>query len=132
MNAIETIEMQEEGTLYKKKGRKYVPVNDVWAYEGLRDGWWLVGVNQNGSGKTMRRLVFPAEAEQQAAIKKNADKILDIIREASEARPAPNRLSAEAEKDLKVWQDKHKKEMAYFEYPSLQDMAEKIITELTK
>ena len=38
MNAEKRIEQKESDTLYKKVGRKYVAINDPWAYDGLREG----------------------------------------------------------------------------------------------
>ena len=63
MKALDRIAHKEQQTLYKKVGKKYVQVNDPYAYDGLREGWWLVKV---ASGCTsIRAAVYPNKAEIQ-------------------------------------------------------------------
>lgn len=125
MNAQERIELKESQTLYKKVGRKYVPVNDPWAYDGLREGWWLVKVS---SGCTsIRAAVYPAKAELQAAIKDKEDQIVDVIRKASEARPKSNSLTKEQKNDWEAFIKKHGNSFNTLEYPSIQENAENIL-----
>tara|TARA_R110000868_G_scaffold369386_1_gene632766 strand:+ start:189 stop:581 length:393 start_codon:yes stop_codon:yes gene_type:complete len=113
---------------YKKVGRKYVQDNDPFAYEGLREGWWLVKV---AAGSTsIRQQVYPNRAEITAAAKDKEDQLVDIIRTASEARPSQNPISPEALADWKVFIAKHGKEFNSLEYPSIQENAEKIIKAL--
>jgi hypothetical protein len=122
-----TIEKQNN-QLYKRVGRKYVQVNDVWAYDGLREGWWLVKV---AAGSTsIRQQVYPNRAEITAAAKDKEDQLVDIIRTASEARPSQNPISPEALADWKVFIGRHGKEFNSLEYPSIQENAEKIIKAL--
>ena len=125
MNAQERIKQKESDTLYKKVGKKYVPVNDPWAYDGLREGWWLVKVS---SGSTsIRSCVYPAKAELQAAIKDKEDRLVDIIRKASEARPKNMPLSEQAKADWERLVARNGKEFNTLEYPSMQENAENII-----
>ena len=68
MKAIDRVYTEKNNVLFKKKGNKYLPANDPWAYSGLREGWWLVKVE---SGSTsIRSIVYPAQAELLAAAKK--------------------------------------------------------------
>ena len=91
MTAYNNILNKQDNQLYKKVGRKYIPASDICAYDGLREGWWLVKVS---SGSTsIRSCVYPAKAELQAAIKDKEDQLVDIIRKASEARPKKTPLS---------------------------------------
>jgi hypothetical protein len=115
--------------LYKKVGRKYVPTSDPFAYEGLREGWWLVKVS---SGCTsIRQALFPYKAELEAAAKDKEDAIMDIIREATEAKPKEGvPLSAEARADWNALVAKHGKEFSVIYYPSHQEVATKIIDKI--
>jgi hypothetical protein len=115
---------------YKKVGRKYIQDNDPWAYDGLREGWWLVRV---AAGSTsIRQQVHPYKAEITAAAREKEDQLMDIIRDASEARPSQNPISPEALADWKAFIAKHGKEFSSLEYPSIQENAEKIIKALLK
>ena len=115
---------------YKKVGRKYIQDNDPWAYDGLREGWWLVRV---AAGSTsIRQQVHPHKVEITAAAREKEDQLMDIIRDASEARPSQNPISPEALADWKAFIAKHGKEFSSLEYPSIQENAEKIIEALLK
>jgi len=115
---------------YKKVGRKYVQDNDPWAYGGLREGWWLVRV---AAGSTsIRQQVHPHKAEITAAAREKEDQLMDIIREASEARPSQNPISPEALADWKAFIAKHGKEFSSLEYPSIQENAQRITEALLK
>lgn len=113
---------------YKKVGRKYVQDNDPWAYEGLREGWWLVKVAPGSV--SIRQQVYPSRAEISAAAKDKEDQLLTIIREASEARPTQRPISPQALADWNVFIAKHGDEFSTLEYPSMQENAEKIIKAL--
>jgi hypothetical protein len=125
MNAQERIKEKESDTLYKKVGKKYVAINDPCAYDGLREGWWLVKV---ASGSTsIRSCVYPAKAELQAAIKNKEDQLIDIIRKASEARLQRRPISEQAKADWEWFIARNGKEFNTLEYPSIQENAENII-----
>ncbi len=36
--------IKEDERLYRKVGKKFVPINDPYAYDGLRNGFWLIQV----------------------------------------------------------------------------------------
>jgi hypothetical protein len=130
MSAFEQILTKEKEQLYRKVGRKYVPINDPFAYDGLREGWWLVKVSLGST--SIRQMLHPARAEVVAAAKDKEDQLVEIIRKASEARPSETRLSDEAKKDWEELIAKHGKEFSTIYYPSFQENAEKIIDALLK
>jgi hypothetical protein len=125
MNAKERIEHKEAQTIYKKVGRKYVPVSDIHAYDGLRAGWWLVKVSEGCT--SIRAAIYPAKAELQAAIKDKEDQMMDVIRKASEARPKSLLLSEQAKADWEWFIARNGKEFNTLEYPSIQENAENIL-----
>jgi hypothetical protein len=130
MNAQQRVYDKMNQIRYKKVGRKYVQDSDPWAYEGLREGWWLVKV---AAGSTsIRQQVYPHKAEITAAAKDKEDQLINIIGKASEARPSQNPISPEALADWQAFIAKHGKEFNSLQYPSLQENAEKIIEALLK
>ncbi len=129
MKAIDRTYTEQNNRLFKKKGNKYVPANDAWAYSGLREGWWLIKVE---SGSTsIRSIVYPAQAELLAAAKDKEDELIKIIREASEAKPKEGvPMSEELRNDWKALVAKHGEELSTIYYPSFQENAEKIVEAL--
>jgi hypothetical protein len=127
MNALTRISHKTQ--LYKKVGKKYIEHNDPWALDGLQDGWWLIKVAP--VSKTIRSIVYPNKAEILAAAKDKQDEVMDIIREASEAKPKEGvPMSEQARKDWQWFIDKHGKEFNTIYYPSFQENAEKIVEAL--
>lgn len=125
MKAYQQILDKSDRDRYKKVGKKYVLCNDFDAYEGLEKGFWLVQVRE---GRTsIKRMVYPANAEITAAAKIKEEKLLDVIREASEARPSKLPISPEALADWNAFIAKHGQEFSMLQYPSWQENAEKII-----
>ena len=96
MRAAENIIEKEKQKIYKKVNGRYVEVSDLYAYEGLREGWWLVKV-QPGS-TSMRSTLYPEYAEVEAAMKDAEDKIVEILRKACEARPKVKKITPEFKK----------------------------------
>jgi hypothetical protein len=94
--------IKEDQRLYRKVGKKFVPVNDPYAYE----------------------------ASIHAAARLMEDKLVDIIRKAGEARPNKTPLSAEEKKDWDALIKKHGDSFNTLFYPSLQENAEKIVKTL--
>ena len=130
MNASTKVYDKMNQIRYKKVGRKYVQDNDPCAYEGLREGFWLVKVVAGST--SIRQQVYPCKAEITAAARDKEDQLVDIIRKASEARPSQNPLTPEALADWQAFIAKHGKEFNTLEYPSIQENAEKIIEALLK
>lgn len=129
MDAYNDIQRKADSILYKKKGNKYIPATDPWAYSGLNAGWWLVKVSEYG-GVSMRSTIYPHRAEIAAAARDKADSLTKIIRESSEARLSKTPISPEALADWKVFIAKHGEEFNSLQYPSFHDNAAKIINEL--
>ena len=73
------------GTLYEKIGRRYKPVSDDKAIDGLRDGAWLVIIE--GGRTRIRRLLEPDFAALYAAAMSMEDSMIDAMRKQSEQRP---------------------------------------------
>jgi hypothetical protein len=130
MNAETRIYDKMNQIRYKKVGRKYVQDNDIWAYDGLREGWWLVKVAPGST--SIRQQVYPSRSEISAAAKDKEDELIKIIREASEARPPKRPLTPEALADWQAFIAKHGEQFNTLEYPSMQENAEKIIEALLK
>jgi hypothetical protein len=118
----------DRAVYYKKVGKKYVEVNDPWAYDGLGEGFWLIQVRPGST--SIRHQVYPAASALTAAARLKEDELVAIIREASEARPQNRKISEEALRDWKKFIKKHGEEFNNLEYPSLQENAEKIIKAL--
>jgi len=130
MIAYDRINYNQEEVLYKKVGRKYIQVNDPYALNGLRLGWWLVKVAPGST--SIRQQVYPHKAEITAAARDKEDQLIDIIRKASEARPPQRPISPEALADWQAFIARHGKEFNTLEYPSIQENAEKIIEAILK
>ena len=39
------VAFKEDQRLYRKVGKKFVPVNDPYAYDGLSNGFWLIRIS---------------------------------------------------------------------------------------
>jgi hypothetical protein len=130
MNAETSASEKTNKIRYKKVGKKYVQDNDPWAYTGLHEGWWLIKVAPNST--SIRAQVYPARAELTAAAREKEDQLVDIIRQASLAKPKAQgiTMSAEAHKDWTQFVRKHGDEFSSLNYPSFQENAEKIVEAL--
>jgi hypothetical protein len=115
----------ESERLYRKVGKKFVPVNDPYAYTGLHNGFWLVHVKEGCT--SIRQQIYPEKAPLTAAARLIEDRLIDIIRKASEARPANIPLTPEQKKDWEKFIAKHGEAFNTLHYPSIQENAEKII-----
>jgi hypothetical protein len=116
---------KEDQRVYRKVGKKFVPVNDPYAYDGLREGFWLIKIEKGCT--SIRQQIYPEKAPLTAAARLIEDKLVDIIRKASEARPAKTALTPEQKKDWEKFIAKHGEAFNTLCYPSIQENAEKII-----
>jgi len=116
---------KEDQRVYRKVGKKFVPVNDPYAYDGLREGFWLIKIEKGCT--SIRQQIYPEKAPLTAAARLIEDKLVDIIRKASEARPAKIALSPEEKKDWDKFIAKHGDSFNTLCYPSIQENAEKIV-----
>ena len=119
---------KEDQRLYRKVGKKFIPVNDPYAYEGLRNGFWLIQVKDGCT--SIRQEIYPDKAPLHAAARLMEDKLLQIICKAGEARPNQTELSPEEKKDWQAFIKKHGDSFNTLSYPSLQENAEKIVKAL--
>ena len=128
--AWDNIAAAESQILYKKVGKKYVPVNDPHAYYGLGKGYWLVKVGE--SSTTIRSSVWPDNVEVEAALRDLEDKILDILRKAEEVKPDKTKLDP---KDVEAWErfiKKRGEKFRYLHWNSLAGIAEEIVGHVKK
>jgi len=116
---------KEDQRIYRKVGKKFVPVNDPYAYDGLREGFWLIHITEGCT--SIRQQIYPEKSAITAAARLMENKLIDIIRKACEARPAKITLSPEEKKDWDKFVAKHGDSFNTLCYPSIQENAEKII-----
>jgi hypothetical protein len=128
MNAMNSIYDKKNRALYEKRGNRYIQINDVSIVDGLRQGWHLVKI-EDGC-KSIYHNVYPAKAEIIAAVKDKQDKLVKIIREASEAKPVNQPLSEQALADWNWVMSRNGKEFNTLSYPSFHENAEKIVNAL--
>ena len=114
--------------MYRKVGKKFVPVNDPYAYDGLRNGFWRIEVKDGST--SIRQEIYPDKAPVQAAARMLEDKLIEIIRQTTEARPSKTPLTEEQKKDWNKFIKKHGEEFNTLHYPSFQENAEKIVQAL--
>jgi hypothetical protein len=119
---------KEDSRLYRKVGKKFVPDNDPYAYEGLRNGFWLIQVKDGST--TIRQEIYPDKAHISAAARVMEDKLVEIIRKAGEALPRKIPLSPEEQKDWNKFITKHGESFNTLAYPSFQENTEKIMAAL--
>jgi hypothetical protein len=120
--------IKEDQRLYRKVGKKFVPVNDPYAYDGLRNGFWLIQIKDGST--SIRQEIYPDKAAIHAAARLMEDKLVQIICKAGEARPNKTMLTAEEKKDWDAFIKKHGESFNTLCYPSIQENAEKIVKAL--
>ena len=95
-------------TLFEKRGRRYYPVRDTDAYQGLGLGSWVVTVMRtDGGGRltTIGRLVNPAHAEVIASIAHAREAMEHAMHEAnSVTRPVNRPMSLKQKRAWKAYQ----------------------------
>ena len=89
--------------LYEKVGRRYIRVNDPWAYEGLREGHWHVWVRPHNV--TIRKFVLPDKKEVSAAIEEVREAMIEAMQEANKSRPSKRALSEKELRAVKAYRD---------------------------
>lgn len=120
--------IKEEKRLYRKCGKKFLPVNDPYAYDGLKNGFWLIQIKDGSTA--IRQQIYPDKAHITSAALLMEDKLVEIIRKSGEARPAKTALTPEQKKDWDRFIKKHGAGFNTLHYPSMQENAEKIIEAL--
>ena len=106
-------------TLYKKEGKRYIPVRDTDAMEGLANGAWLVIV-KDGSIK-VRQSINPDYVSLEAACEGVEDLLRDKLIELSNKKSlqSPKKLTKEQAKAWNKLQKLLKREMVVVEGPSI-------------
>jgi len=113
--------MKEE--LYKKVGRRYVGVNDPWAYDGLREGHHHVWVRPGSV--TVREFVLPSKRDVSAAIEEAREAMVEAMQEANKFRPRSRSLSPRETKAIKAYREIMGKDVEMsFEGISMQDLVD--------
>lgn len=113
-------------TLYRKIGRRYESVHDSEAYNGLPNGCWLVQV-ENGC-TSIRKAVEPNFAAIQFATMMMSNKICKYLSDVSSARPRNMPYTKKQKEIFKLMQNLPDKDrLLYWEYDSLQGMADNIL-----
>lgn len=128
MIARKRIQKKEEAQMYRKVGSKYEPVGDLYAYEGLGEGWWLIRVQPGCT--TVRECVYPDRAEAAAAFRECADQLAKWIMDASSGRPDKHKMTEDEVADWKKLVKKHG--WRYIQYDSAVQIADKVIAEVVK
>ena len=116
--------IQQREQYYIKRGKKYYPVNDPGAYDGLSKGAWLVTVNKGCT--SIRTAIDIKNIKLEAALKYLEDELCNAISEASKMRPSSYPISDKERKAWKAFEKIMGKDMPkYCEYPSNQEIANK-------
>lgn len=120
------------GTLYQKVGKRYHPVRDSHAYDGLGNGSWLVVVDEGCT--SIRQSLTPDTAAVEVAFKITEERLVRILAKASEARFSEKiEMTPREQKAVKAYQKAIGEEKTlYFEYDSLYGMAQTILKELRR
>ena len=115
-----------DGKLYQKIGKRYHPVSDLHAHDGLKQGAWLVVVD--GGCTSVRKCIEPDKASVEAAFKITEDKIVNIIAKACEARPKSIPITPLEQKAIKAYYKVMGGEkLLMFNYQSMYGMAQEIL-----
>ena len=128
-SAADLIRDKERNQLFRKEGRKYIPVADHYECDGWRDGWHLVKIHE---GVSKRTTLYPYRAEFDAAMKDNVEKIIPIIRKAEETQPPRGELPLATRKAWRAFIKKHGEAFSRLSQPSINELAEKIVEALSK
>jgi len=109
---------------YKKVGRRYIPVNeyDRDLIDSLPKGNHLIMCRPGG--QSVRYNIDPALAPMIAAGRYAQEKMLDAMRDISEARPKRKALTDEQRQAWKVMKEAFGDEMFAYSYPSNMDIAQ--------
>ncbi len=91
MSVSSTIAHEKTQQLYKRVGNRYVPANDPYAYNGLREGSWFVKVAPGCV--SVRAASYPNHMEVQAALYDLEEQLVKLISDAARARPRKIQLT---------------------------------------
>lgn len=111
-------------TLYRKVGRRYQPVNDPCAMEGLTPGAWLVVVDDGMV--SVRKQLDPAWNEVDAALKLLGNALTKIISRESELISAIPYTPKQKELIDRMRAELDDQMFTRFNYPSNRAIAEAV------
>lgn len=117
--------------LYKKVGRRYIPIKQEYDYNCLQAGHWLINIMP---GSTSLRYKLNPEVEYPnlaAALEEYKDELISVMSNASKLRPHSIKMS---KKEIRAW-NKYKEIMGkdiptYFGYMFLWDIVNEGIKKL--
>lgn len=114
-------------TLYKKEGRKYIPVRDTDAIEGLHNGAWLVIV-KDGS-RRICQCINPDYVSVQAACHGAEHLLRDKLVELNNKKSlqSPKELTKEQAKAWNKLQSLMVGQMTIIEGPCIQDIVNEFL-----
>lgn len=130
MSALNRMKFLDGQRVYRKQGKRYIPVDDPYACTGLTPGWWLVKVTDGCN--SMRMTLRPDRAEIDAAFKDAVNVVQKIIGDALMARPSKIPLTEEQAADWNALAAKHGDCFRMLEYKSIQEIAEQVVEQVTK
>ena len=113
--------------LYEKRGRRYFPVAERDAFDGVPKGWWLVHVVPGGM--SARRVVDPAFAETEAAMRSAEEAMTEAMRARQEPqmdwRRVPVRSEARYKRAWEAWRREVGDDIGiFFEGVSMRDVVQ--------
>lgn len=117
--------MSDKEAVYKKIGRKYVQVNDPFAWDGLTDGVWIVTVKPGV--KTARIQVSEDFDGLSAALESFRQDLIDSMYESSIAKPSKEMTKAEKKHWDNYVEQAGKDVLSYFSYAGLYGIADNAI-----
>jgi hypothetical protein len=121
---------KNKDVLYKKVGRKYIPVSEYASFDYLQEGHWLVNIQP--SSKSYRYKLAP-EVEYPnlaAALEEFSDILSNELYESGKLRPINTKMS---KKEQEAWAAFHKvigkniPNWLSFGYGSSHDMAKQVL-----
>jgi hypothetical protein len=116
--------LQVREQYYIKRGKRYFPVNDPGAYDGLGQGAWMVIVDKNCT--SIRTVVNPKFIELDAALKYLEEGLCRAIAKASEMRPTSEPIGEKEQNAWKAFRTIMGKDMPrYFQYASFSEISQK-------
>lgn len=126
--------MSEKTIFYKKEGRRYVPVHeyDQTLMDSFPEGTHIVLCYPGGQSR--RYNIDPAYAPMIAAGRVAEDRISEVIRKATDLRPA-NKETKLTEEQLRCWKALSKafgKENHALQWPSAREACEEAVKAMTE
>ncbi len=125
MTTLDHIAYKRAQILYARRGGRYVPVNDPYAYEGLREGTWLVKVQPNVT--TIRQMVWPDKPEIDAALCDLEDRLVQLIGDAARARPRSMKLTPAQKRAWDKLIEVGGDQFSVLSYGSTQSIADEVV-----